>query len=63
MFIIISRQFSLVTPWGELVLLVAMRWASPDFDVNMPLSSYCLVVSGEQQEESQEDGARGENGL
>jgi hypothetical protein len=64
MFVVISWQFGLVAPWSELVLLVPVRWSSPDLDVDIALvSGMCLVVGGKQQQECQEDGARCEDSL
>ena len=64
MFIIVGWQFGLVAPWSELMLLVSVRWASPDLDVNITLvSGHGLIIGGEQEQESQEDGARCEDCL
>lgn len=64
MFVIVSWQLSLVSPGGELVLLVAVRWSAPNLDVHIALvSSHGLVIGCEQQQKRHQDGAGCKNGL
>ena len=52
MFMIVGWQFGFVAPWSKLMLLVSVRWTSPDLDVNVTLvSGHRLIVSGKQKQE------------
>lgn len=46
------------------MLLVSMRWTSPDLDLHVTLvAGDGLVVGGEHEEERQEDAASSQDGL
>lgn len=58
MLVVIGWQFSLVAPWSELVLLVAVRWTSPDLDVDvLVVSGHRLIVRCEHEQEREQYGA------
>lgn len=50
MFVIVGWQLGLVAPRSELVLLVSVRWAPPDFNVDVAfMASHGLVVGDKEE--------------